>query len=91
MSLVLGSVNVMASARLNLKPVLVVWEDASHGGGWLDGEDFESSDTIVETVGWLALVNGEYMVIVQSITEGQHANTLQIPAGMVRSVTYLVG
>lgn len=91
MSLVLGDNNIRISDRLNLKPVLVIWEDACQGGGWVDGEEVDLSETIVESVGWLAHMTDAHMILMQSITDGEHANTVQIPAGMVRSVTYLVG
>lgn len=88
MSLVIGE-TIKASERLSLKPVLVVWEDAAQGGGWIDGEEVDPSDTIVESVGWLAESNAERVILIQSITDGSHAQTLQIPAGMIKQLVFL--
>lgn len=77
------------SKRLGAKPVLVVWEDAAHQPGWMEGEEVEAQDTIVETVGWLVEKTEGYLLIVQSLTEGAHAQVLQIPAGMVKRTVLL--
>lgn len=75
--------------RIGAKPVLVAWDDAAHQFGWLDGEEVEVQDSIVHTVGWLLKRTDQMLIIGQSLTGGGHAQTLQIPAGMVRSVTFL--
>lgn len=83
------STAAMLSEKLQAKPVVVHWEDAAHQFGWLEGEVVERLNTIVETVGWLIHMDENCLIIVQSLTEGAHAQTLQIPAGMVREVKYL--
>lgn len=77
------------SARIGASPVLIIWEDAAHQSGWLDGEEVEATDCEVETVGWLVRIDDQRLIIAQSLAEGCHAQTLQIPRGMVREVIYL--
>jgi hypothetical protein len=79
----------MTSVRLKAVPVLVIWEDAAHQFGWLDGEEVAVIDGLVETVGWLIDRNDRHLIVVQSLTSGSHAQTLQIPAGMIRSMAFL--
>lgn len=78
------------SERVGAKPVLVIWEDAAHNFGWLSGEVPETLDGLVETVGWLVAETEAHVIIAQSLTNGAHAQTLQIPVGMVHKIVILI-
>lgn len=77
------------SERLGAKAVLVVWDDAVNQLGWVDGEKMETLDGTVETVGWLMENTGTHLLIAQSLTDGSHGQTLQLPIGMVKSIATL--
>jgi hypothetical protein len=89
MSQVLGSSAGMTSGRLEVWPALVIWEDAAHQPGWLEGEEVNASDCMVETVGWLMSETDAHLIMAQSITSGAHAQTIQIPLGMVHKIIIL--
>lgn len=74
-----------------MKPtiVLVEWDDAHMEGWWIDGAPEAPTPTIVQSVGWLAHKTRKHLVLVQSMSDGQHGNRLQIPRGMVKRMTVL--
>lgn len=69
--------------------VLVEWDDAHMEGWWIDGVPEAPTPTLVQSVGWLAHKTRKHLVLVQSMSDGQHGNRLQIPRGMVKSMTVL--
>lgn len=69
--------------------VLVEWDDAHMEGWWIDGAPGAPAPSLVQSVGWLAHKTRQHIVLVQSLTEGQHGNRLQIPRGMVKRMTVL--
>jgi hypothetical protein len=74
------------------KLVLIEWEDAAHEFGWLD--EFPADNPaphICHTVGWMMVKTRKHVVVAQTISgEDALAQTLQIPMGMVNSITPLV-
>lgn len=69
--------------------VLVEWDDAHMEGWWIDGVPEAPTPTLVQSVGWLAHKTRKHLVLVQSMSDGQHGNRLQIPRGMVKRMTVL--
>jgi len=69
--------------------VLVEWDDAHMEGWWVDGDPQAPEPDLVRSVGWLVHKTRRHLVLVQSRTDGQHGNRLQIPRGMVRSMSTL--
>lgn len=64
---------------------LVVWEDASMGGHWQEGQaPTTDDDNLVYSMGWLMFESKDRIIIVQSLADGTHGNSLTIPRGMVR-------
>lgn len=74
------------SKRKPPKIAVVEWDDAHMEGWWIDGAARPPVPEIVRSVGWLVHKTAKHLVLVQSLTEGQHGNRLQIPRGMVRSI-----
>lgn len=72
--------------------VIVTWIDAAMGGDWQDGAlpgiptDAENE---VQSIGFLVHKTKAWIVLVQSVAKGHHGNAIDIPAGMVRSISYL--
>jgi hypothetical protein len=69
--------------------VRVCWLDASMTveSHWSDGTKPRrprARDHVCVTVGILAHIDADFVQVVQTITDGQHANVVNIPTGMVR-------
>jgi hypothetical protein len=69
--------------------VRVHWIDASMSADahWSDGDKPprpKSRDHMCVTVGLLTHIDGDFLQLVQTMTDGAHANVVTIPAGMVR-------
>lgn len=70
---------------------IVVWEDASMGGHWQEGQAPDASeDCTVYSVGWLTYAGKDKVCLVQSLADGTHGNSLTIPRGMVRVISKAV-
>lgn len=68
-------------------PLAVVeWEDAAHEFGWQEGVIPEPKTVIVRSVGYVIKRTKKHILLAQSIAEDNHAQTLQIPKGMVIKV-----
>jgi hypothetical protein len=78
-------------ARLDAQLALVVWHDAHSEDSWVSLSDLDSDPYVVETVGFLLPeAKPGHIVIAQSIAYDESLDSvLQIPAGMVVSVTLL--
>ena len=74
---------------MSLPIVLVEWDDAHMEGWWIDGAPQAPTPTLVRSVGYLTHKTRQHIVLVQSLSDGQHGNRLQIPRGMVRSMKLL--
>jgi hypothetical protein len=74
------------------KLVLIEWEDAEHKFGWLDELPSDNPEQVMcHTVGWLMVKTKKHVVVAQTISaDDALAQTLQIPMGMVHSITPLV-
>lgn len=66
---------------------LVHWLDAMMVGHWQEGTPDPREDLAVYSAGFLLHEDDERIVLVQSLTDGSYGNELQIPRGMVRSIT----
>lgn len=74
------------------KLVMVVWEDAAHDtAGWGNGlEEARKFETpLVISVGWLMAQNKRGVKIAQSLTDDNVAQTLVVPAGMIKKLVRL--
>ena len=74
--------------------VLTEWIDASMGvePHWIDGaapSKPKARDHICRSVGWLTHLDDDFAQLCQTLTDGQHANVVNIPRGMVRSIVPL--
>ena len=74
--------------------VACTWVDASFSldAHWIDGarpKRPKTGEHVCISVGWLAHAGPDFVQIVQTLTEGQHANVANIPRGMVRSIQVL--
>lgn len=59
-------------------------------GWWHDGDTPAlPTSELVTSIGFLAQQTRGHIVLVQSETQGQHGNKIQIPRGMVHSMTDL--
>lgn len=78
-------------ARLDASLAFVVWHDAHSEESWSRLSDLDPEPYIVETVGFLLPdAKPGHVVIAQSIgSDDSIDSVLQIPAGMVVSVTVL--
>jgi hypothetical protein len=85
----------MAGRKLDPRPVKVRWVDAamSADSHWSDGARPPPPKAramhLCETVGWLVHADKEWLQIVATLAEGQHAHLTEIPRGMVRSIIAL--
>ena len=74
--------------------VFLTWLDASMmvDPHWSDGSvptKPKARDHICQSVGWLTHLDDDFAQLTQTLTDGQHANVVNIPRGMVRSITAL--
>ena len=73
--------------------VLVQWQDASMSAvpHWSDGtpQPPTKRDFICVSVGWLTHKSKHFVQLTQTLTTGQHAHVIDIPAGMVMSIAPL--
>lgn len=73
--------------------VRVVWLDAAmsctKGQHWHDGEPETPGTEPVLSVGYLTHLTRGWIKLVQSLTEGQHGNFIEIPRGMVLTIESL--
>ena len=68
--------------------VVVIWKDAVHRFGWQDDSEFgDPDDDLCYSMGWLMKQTEDVIAIAQTVGIGTHAQTIQIPAGMVIGVT----
>lgn len=73
---------------------LVTWIDASMEvvTHWQDGSQPKpprAREHVCLSSGWLTHLDADFVQIVQTITQGQHSNVVNIPRGMVRSIQVL--
>ncbi|NBT76699.1 MAG: hypothetical protein EBT15_12195 [Betaproteobacteria bacterium] len=74
------------------KLVMIVWEDAAHDTtGWGDGLEQATKFKIplVLSVGWLMAQNKRGVKIAQSLTDDNVAQTLVVPAKMIKKFVEL--
>lgn len=69
--------------------VRIKWVDASMHieSHWADGTKPrrpKARDHVCVTVGLLTHIDRDFVQVVQTVTDGQHANVVNIPTGMVR-------
>jgi hypothetical protein len=78
-------------ARLGASLALVIWHDAHSEDSWSQLTDLDPEPYVVETVGFLLPdAKPGHVVIAQSIgSDDSMDSVLQIPVGMVVSVTTL--
>lgn len=71
--------------------VLVEWLDAEHEFGWMDGNEIEEQEPVLNcfTVGWLLKKTKTHIRVCQTFSHNNHAQTLVIPKGMIVSITVL--
>lgn len=71
--------------------VLIKWDDAAHEFGWMDGNDIDKSepDLACYTVGWLLRKTKLHVKVCQTYSSDNYAQTIVIPAAMIRSITVL--
>lgn len=68
--------------------VVVIWKDAVHRFGWQDDSEFgDPDDDLCYSIGWLMKQTDDVIAIAQTVGIETHAQTIQIPAGMVIGVT----
>lgn len=77
-----------------LVPVMVVWLDASMSdtAHWQEGRKPakpRAKDHLCTSVGMLTYIDSEFVQIIQTTTNGQHAAEANIPRGMVRALYVL--
>lgn len=71
------------------RPVVVDWVDAVHRFGWQDGLEPERGVSAVRTLGFLMVADDHCVVVALSVAADSHAQTIEIPRGMIREVRYL--
>ena len=71
--------------------VLVEWVDAAHEFGWMEGNQLidEEPELTCFTVGWLLRKTKLHIKICQTYSSDNHAQTIVIPKGMIRSIKVL--
>ena len=74
--------------------VRIGWIDASMevSPHWIDGTQPKrpkARDHVCVSVGWLTHLDEHFAQVVQTLSDGQHANVVTIPRGMVRSIELL--
>ncbi len=85
----------MAGRKPEPRAVMVRWVDAAMSADphWSDGArpplPKAKAMHLCETVGWLVYADKEWLQVVATLAEGQHAHLTEIPRGMVRSITVL--
>lgn len=67
--------------------VLIEWRDAEHDFGWMDGNDIDDTEPVLNcfTVGWVLKETKKHIRVCQTMTTDNHAQVLVIPRGMVIS------
>ena len=83
-----------SKSQKSLAMCIVIWHDASMevAAHWQDGHrprPPKARDHICQSVGWLTHLDDDFAQLTQTLTDGQHANVVNIPRGMVRSITAL--
>ena len=76
-------------AGMDLRPVLVIWEDASDAdsGPWVHVEGMpEAEPVIFQQLGFLVKLTSTEVVLTQAVGKEQIANRTRIPAGMIRRI-----
>lgn len=72
--------------------VIVEWQDATMTHHWQDGE-FPSApgsdECLVRSVGFLVHKDRQVLVLLQTTSDNQHANTITIPRGCIRKIEQL--
>lgn len=75
---------------MKLPFAIVTWVDASMGSlHWCEGEIPDAPtkrSNVVESAGFMAHQNNDWVVLVQTISEGWHANSIEIPVGMIKEI-----
>lgn len=71
--------------------VLVEWLDAEHEFGWMDGNEIEEQEPVLNcfTIGWLLKKTKTHIRVCQTFSHNNHAQTLVIPKGMIIEMTVL--
>ena len=76
-------------------PVVVIWRDAamSTDPHWLENDRPDKPKGkamhVCATVGWLVHCDDQWVQVVASVTEGQHAHVTEIPRQMVNEIIVL--
>lgn len=71
--------------------VLIEWVDAAHEFGWMEGNDLDDAEPelVCLTTGWLLTKTKLHVKVCQTYSADNHAQTIVIPRGMVRSITVM--
>jgi len=82
------------SKRKKPRMCVVTWLDASFDidSHWSDGSlppKPKAGNHLCLSVGWLTHMDDHFVQLVQTLTDGQHANVANIPRGMVREIHVL--
>jgi len=80
---------------MDLPFAIVTWVDATMGSlHWTEGELPElpeDSANVVSSSGFIAHRNNSWVVLVQTIGDGWHANSVEIPVGMIKEIKVIQG
>jgi len=75
---------------MNLPFAVITWVDASMGSPhWHEGELPElptKTSNVMRSAGFIAHNTPEWLVVVQTLGEGVHANSIEIPVGMIKEI-----
>jgi hypothetical protein len=71
--------------------VLIEWRDAAHEFGWMEGNaiDDDEPELTCFTVGWILKKTKLHVKVCQTYSSDNHAQTIVIPRGMIRSMINL--
>lgn len=76
------------SSKVVTPPLVhIVWEDAAHDFGWIDSP--EIGDATCHSVGWLIRMDKKNVLISQTWSSNQVAQTLQLPRKMIIAINQI--
>lgn len=64
-----------------IKIIRIHWVDAAHHSGWNTAAEVEAAATWhrIETVGWLAFENDDFVCVAQSVSHSRFADVFTVP------------
>lgn len=75
---------------MNLPFAVITWIDASmNNPHWQTGDlpDLPTkTSNVMRTSGFIAHKTSDWVVVVQTVGEGAHANSIEIPVGMIKEM-----